>query len=223
MLKTRLEELDFQKRGGLIPTVIQDANTGEVLGIAYSNEQSVEKAIEIKEGVYWSTSRKEIWHKGETSGNIQKLVEILYDCDGDALLKSVKKGACLIKPNRFELSRALGCRARSRAKVIALGRKLIRLGAKNAVISDGEGETIGVTECGVFSVRPPSVKVRSTIGAGDSMVAGMLCALSDGCTMENALCFGTAVASAQVMTSGTDLFSPTAAKRLLHKVELKRL
>jgi len=86
MSKVRLEELDFQKRGGLIPTVIQDAQTGEVLGVAYSNEQSVEKAIEIKEGVYWSTSRKEIWHKGETSGNIQKLVEILYDCDGDALV-----------------------------------------------------------------------------------------------------------------------------------------
>ena len=49
MSKVRLEELDFQKRGGLIPTVIQDANTGEVLGVAYSNEQSVKKAVEIKE------------------------------------------------------------------------------------------------------------------------------------------------------------------------------
>ena len=96
MLKARLEELDYQKRGGLIPTVIQDANTGEVLEIAYSNEQSVKKALEIEEGVYWSTSRKKIWHKGETSGNIQKLVEILYDCDGDALVFRVdpKGPAC---------------------------------------------------------------------------------------------------------------------------------
>ena len=96
MSKVKLEELDFQKRGGLIPTVIQDAKTGQVLGGAYSNEQSVKMALEIKEGVYWSTSRKEIWHKGETSGNIQKLVEILYDCDGDALVFRVdpKGPAC---------------------------------------------------------------------------------------------------------------------------------
>jgi phosphoribosyl-ATP pyrophosphohydrolase/phosphoribosyl-AMP cyclohydrolase len=96
MQKVKFDELDFQKRGGLIPTVIQDAQTGEVLGVAYSNEQSVKKALEIKEAVYWSTSRKKIWHKGETSGNIQKLVEILYDCDGDALVFRVnpKGPAC---------------------------------------------------------------------------------------------------------------------------------
>lgn len=89
MSKGKSEELDFQKRNGLIPTVIQDARTGEVLGVAYSNDQSVNKAIEMKEGVYWSTSRGEIWHKGATSGNRQRLVEILYDCDGDALVFKV--------------------------------------------------------------------------------------------------------------------------------------
>ena len=86
MSKAKFDELDFKKRGGYIPTVIQDAQTNEVLGVAYSNEQSVERALEIKEAVYWSTSRNKMWHKGETSGNTQKLVEILYDCDGDALV-----------------------------------------------------------------------------------------------------------------------------------------
>ena len=90
MQKSKLEDLDFEKRGGLIVTVIQDAGTGEVLGVAYSNRQSLEKAMEMKEGVYWSTSRNEVWHKGATSGNRQKLVEILYDCDGDALVFRVE-------------------------------------------------------------------------------------------------------------------------------------
>lgn len=84
------KDLDFQKRGGLIPTIVQDANTGEVLMLAYSNELSLRTAIELKEGVYWSTSRSELWHKGASSGNVQKLVEILYDCDGDALLFKVE-------------------------------------------------------------------------------------------------------------------------------------
>jgi phosphoribosyl-ATP pyrophosphohydrolase/phosphoribosyl-AMP cyclohydrolase len=82
--------LDFKHRGGVIPTVTQDTNTGEILMLAYSNEESLKKAIKLKEAVYWSTSRNEFWHKGETSGNTQKLVEILYDCDGDALVFKVE-------------------------------------------------------------------------------------------------------------------------------------
>ena len=90
MSKAEFDDLDFQKRGGVIPTVTQDAKTGEILTHAYSNEESLGKAIELGEGVYWSTSRNKIWHKGATSGNKQKLVEILYDCDGDALVFRVE-------------------------------------------------------------------------------------------------------------------------------------
>ncbi|MFQ5906503.1 MAG: phosphoribosyl-AMP cyclohydrolase [bacterium] len=90
MSKEKFEDLDFQKRGGLIPTITQDARTGEVLMHAYSNEESLKKAVDMKEAVYWSTSRGEIWHKGATSGNRQKLMEILYDCDGDALVFKVE-------------------------------------------------------------------------------------------------------------------------------------
>jgi len=89
MPKSRFADLDFEHRGGVIPTITQDVNTGEILMLAYSNEESLEKAIELGEGVYWSTSRKEIWHKGATSGNRQKLIEILYDCDGDAIIFKV--------------------------------------------------------------------------------------------------------------------------------------
>jgi phosphoribosyl-ATP pyrophosphohydrolase/phosphoribosyl-AMP cyclohydrolase len=74
---------------GLIPVIIQDANTGEVLTLAYANEEAVRKTIETGEAHYYSRSRGELWHKGETSGNTQKVVEIRLDCDGDALLYRV--------------------------------------------------------------------------------------------------------------------------------------
>ena len=90
MTNRKFEALDFQKRGGLIPTIIQDAMTGEVLTLAYSNAESLQRAMDLGQGVYWSSSRNEIWHKGATSGNKQKLVEILYDCDGDALVFRVE-------------------------------------------------------------------------------------------------------------------------------------
>jgi len=71
---------------GLVPAIIQDINTNQVLMMAYMNQESLELTIEKKETVFWSRSRNEIWHKGSTSGNIQKVVEIKIDCDADALL-----------------------------------------------------------------------------------------------------------------------------------------
>lgn len=71
---------------GLIPAIVQDVNTNQVLMMAYMNQESLELTLEKKETVFWSRSRNEIWHKGETSGNTQKVVEIKIDCDADTLL-----------------------------------------------------------------------------------------------------------------------------------------
>ena len=71
---------------GLIPTIIQDAVTHQVLTLAYMNKESLQLTMERGETYFWSRSRKELWHKGETSGNIQHVVEIRVDCDADALL-----------------------------------------------------------------------------------------------------------------------------------------
>ena len=80
-----IEELKWDSRG-LIPAVVQDANSGEVLTVAYVSRESLKKTQEIKETVFFSRSRQELWHKGETSGNTQKVVRILADCDLDALV-----------------------------------------------------------------------------------------------------------------------------------------
>lgn len=91
----RIEELKWGSVG-LIPAVVQDAATGEVLTVAYVNRESLAKTLEIGETVFYSRSRQCLWHKGETSGNTQKVVSIVTDCDQDALVIRVnpKGPAC---------------------------------------------------------------------------------------------------------------------------------
>ena len=81
---------------GLIPAIVQDAETKEVLTLAYMNKESLEKTIQTKETWFWSRSRQELWHKGGTSGNTQTVVEMKLDCDRDALVVLVnpKGPAC---------------------------------------------------------------------------------------------------------------------------------
>jgi phosphoribosyl-AMP cyclohydrolase len=71
---------------GLIPAVVQDASTHEVLMLAYMNAEALARTLEGGEAVFWSRSRGELWHKGATSGNVQRVREVRVDCDGDTLL-----------------------------------------------------------------------------------------------------------------------------------------
>lgn len=83
-----MKDLKFDEKG-LIPAIVQDDTTKEVLMMAYMNETSLKKTLETGENWFWSRSRKELWHKGETSGHIQRVKHISYDCDGDTLLIQV--------------------------------------------------------------------------------------------------------------------------------------
>lgn len=84
-------ELDFSKGDGLLPAIAQDHSSGKVLMLAYINKEAWEKTLATGEAHYWSRSRQEIWHKGGTSGNIQKIVDILIDCDNDTVLFTVNQ------------------------------------------------------------------------------------------------------------------------------------
>ena len=86
-----LKGIDFEKGGGLVPVVVQDIDTKKVLMVAYANEEALMKTIKTGYAHYYSRSRRRIWKKGETSGNVQKVVKILLDCDGDTLLYLVKQ------------------------------------------------------------------------------------------------------------------------------------
>jgi phosphoribosyl-ATP pyrophosphohydrolase/phosphoribosyl-AMP cyclohydrolase len=85
-----LAEIKFDANG-LIPAVIQDSETLQVLMVAYMNREALEQTIAKGRTVFWSRSRKKLWEKGETSGNYQHVQEIAYDCDGDTLLIKVNK------------------------------------------------------------------------------------------------------------------------------------
>ena len=94
--KITIEDLDFEKFNGLIPVIAQDIYSGTVLMLAYANINALDKTMETGFAHYWSRSRDTLWKKGETSGNFQKIVEILVDCDKDTLIYKVhQKGpAC---------------------------------------------------------------------------------------------------------------------------------
>ena len=81
----QISEIKYDANG-LVPAIVQDAETHQVLMLAYMNEESLRLTLEKGETVFWSRSRGELWHKGETSGNIQKVIEIRVDCDADTLL-----------------------------------------------------------------------------------------------------------------------------------------
>ena len=87
-LTTMIDEIAFDERG-LAPCVIQDAGTGEVLTLAWVNAEALERTIATGEMHLWSRSRDELWRKGETSGNVQRVRELRYDCDADAVLALV--------------------------------------------------------------------------------------------------------------------------------------
>ncbi len=74
---------------GLLPAIVQDAATGQVLMLAYMSRESLQRSLESGETWFWSRSRRELWHKGATSGNTQRIIEIRADCDADTLLVRV--------------------------------------------------------------------------------------------------------------------------------------
>ncbi|GAA6741039.1 bifunctional phosphoribosyl-AMP cyclohydrolase/phosphoribosyl-ATP diphosphatase HisIE [Thermus oshimai] len=83
-----LSQVRFDE-GGLVPVVVQDARTGEVLTLAYANREALEETLRTRRSTFYSRSRKALWRKGETSGHVQEVVEVLLDCDGDAVVYRV--------------------------------------------------------------------------------------------------------------------------------------
>lgn len=88
-----IQEINFVKRNGLIPVIVQDRNTKDILMLAYANREALDCTIKTGNACFWSTSRSKLWMKGRESGNIQRITKILVDCDSDALLYVVDSKA----------------------------------------------------------------------------------------------------------------------------------
>ena len=109
MSAATMESVDFKKGDGLVPVVTQEANTGKVLMVAYANEEAVRLTLETRFAHYWSRSRGKLWKKGEESGHLQRIREVLVDCDGDTLLYVVDQtGPACHTGNETCLFRKLG-------------------------------------------------------------------------------------------------------------------
>ena len=89
-MKKSITDLDFTKSDGLIPVIVQVINTKEVLTLAYTNKESLSLTQKTGNSWFWSRSRNKLWMKGEESGNVQKVKEILVDCDSDAIIYLVE-------------------------------------------------------------------------------------------------------------------------------------
>lgn len=83
--------IDFDKAGGLVPAIAQDADTGQVLMLAWMNREAYEETLRTGRACYFSRSRNRLWRKGEESGHVQQVHEVLVDCDADTLLLRVKQ------------------------------------------------------------------------------------------------------------------------------------
>jgi len=84
-------EIDFKKGDGLLPVIVQDASSNEVLMLGYMNREAWQETLKKKKASFWSRSRRKLWVKGETSGHFQEIEEIYLDCDGDTLLLKVNQ------------------------------------------------------------------------------------------------------------------------------------
>lgn len=110
MSKKDLEEtkevrLDFEKRGGLLPVIVQDIDSMEILMLGYANKAAFEETINTGLATFWSTSRNELWTKGKTSGDYLEIKEIRVDCDQDAIVYQVHRkgsGSCHTKNSKGE-------------------------------------------------------------------------------------------------------------------------
>jgi len=89
-MEKSINDIDFEKSGGLVPIIVQNANTKDVLTLAYSNKESLELTKKTGNSWFFSRSRNKLWMKGEESGNTQKVKEILVDCDSDAIIYLVE-------------------------------------------------------------------------------------------------------------------------------------
>lgn len=154
----------------------------------------------------------------------KKGARFIADTSGEPLRAAAREGVFLLKPNIAELSSLVGREEIHLEKVDDVARELIAQGGCQLVaVSMGPAGAVLVNSDDVYLVTPPPVRKRSTVGAGDSMVAGLVLALSEGKSLSEVLCFGVAAGTAATMNPGTELCHRKDVERLLPKLHVQRL
>ncbi|MCL5959119.1 MAG: 1-phosphofructokinase [Chloroflexi bacterium] len=147
----------------------------------------------------------------------------VLDADGEALSLGVAAKPYLIKPNRFELGHLVGRTLSTFEDVLAAAQEVQRGGVQYVIASMGRRGAIGVTHDQAWKATPPAVKVQSTVGAGDSLLAGVIHSFSRGHSLQEGLRLGTACGAATALTAGTQLCYREDIDRLLPEVVVERI
>jgi 6-phosphofructokinase 2 len=146
---------------------------------------------------------------------------VVLDADGEPLRFAIPAQPHIIKPNIHEFGRLMGKTIEDEAEIAAEARKLVDRGIELVIISLGSRGLLGVTADTIYRVRPPVVQVRSTIGSGDSVIAGLIMGLSRGKSLGVALRLGAAAGTATALTPGTELCHRADVDRILSQVSLE--
>ncbi len=151
-------------------------------------------------------------------------VNFVVDTAGSALRSVLKTGAFLIKPNQNEFSQLFGKKQLNAKQIVAKSKQLVKQGiVKNILVSLGGEGAVLINETEALQFVPPKLKIKSTVGAGDTMVAGIVYQLNKGQTISEAVKFGVACGSATTINSGMQLGTLSGAKKLLGRVKVKKL
>jgi 1-phosphofructokinase family hexose kinase len=153
----------------------------------------------------------------------QRAVQTILDTSGAPFLAALAAAPALVKPNVEEAAELLGRPLRCDGDVLAAAHELRSMGAERVVISQGAEGAIGVDAGGAWKAVPPRVEARSTVGSGDSMVAGFAIALNEGGSLAEGLRLGTATGAATAMVPGTRLCQAQDVAALLEEVKISRL
>ncbi|MFH2068677.1 MAG: 1-phosphofructokinase [Candidatus Omnitrophota bacterium] len=154
----------------------------------------------------------------------KKGLTIILDSDNQLFAEGLKSAPHIIKPNLFELNRLTGRRvSKKRPEILRSAQKIIAGGVKTVIVSLGSEGALAVTEKESFQARPPALKMRSTIGAGDALLAGLLAELSRGKNLADALRMGVAAGSASVLYPGTSFAPPAKIFEIHRQVRVSKI
>jgi 1-phosphofructokinase len=153
----------------------------------------------------------------------EKGAKTILDADGELLLEGVKAGPYLVKPNVHELERLFSVQLDSIEKIIAHSRKLFDYGIEHVVVSLGEEGAVFINPKQAILAKGIKVEVKSTVGAGDAMVAAIAMALDRGASLEETICWAVAASAANVMTEGTQAPSLDEVTRLMKEVTFQQI
>lgn len=163
MTRVDVEGIKFDERG-LVPAVVQDARTGEVLTLAYMNAESLRRTKESGETWFWSRSRAALWHKGETSGNTQRVVSLRADCDGDTLLVAVEPAGPACHTGARTCFEPAGDESRAGAAAeVSEGAAAKVTSERHAQNSVGGGEGSGAAEVSASDLGPELGRLHALV------------------------------------------------------------